>query len=76
MSKKIVNEHIGQQIKALRRKRNITQVELSQIMKSTYQQIQHYEKGRNNISASKLWHFSDALKCDVSYFFDGLNKKL
>ena len=41
----------------------------------SYQQIQHYEKGTNRITASRLWDFSLALKTNVGFFFEDMDEQ-
>jgi transcriptional regulator with XRE-family HTH domain len=50
---------------------DMSQTDLAQGVSLTFQQIQKYEKGTNRISSSRLQEFSNILKTDVSFFFEG-----
>ena len=67
-----VDLHVGAQVRAWRKHRNLTQSDLATALDVTYQQLQKYESGRNRISASMLWEIAKALQVDVRVFFDGL----
>lgn len=45
---------IGENIRRVRRQKNLTQDELGKLIGLTFQQIQKYERGKNRISAGKL----------------------
>ena len=69
-----VDQHVGRQIRELRRRLNVSQQKLAEILGLTFQQVQKYEKGSNRVSASKLFEASTALGVSVDYFFTGLPK--
>ena len=48
------NRTVGANIKFLRKKRNLNQSKVGQVIGTTFQQIQKYEKGANGISSIKL----------------------
>jgi transcriptional regulator with XRE-family HTH domain len=66
-----VDIYVGQKLKARRNLIGITQEVLAESTGITFQQIQKYEKGRNRLSASRLFQFSRVLDVPVSYFFEG-----
>lgn len=68
--------HVGQRIKLKRKLVHLTQTDLARALKLTFQQIQKYESGANRVSASKLWDISKVLKCDVGFFFHGVDDKI
>jgi transcriptional regulator with XRE-family HTH domain len=64
---------VGQNIRKLRAKRRISQLELGEALGLTFQQIQKYEKGTNRVSASKLHQIAMFLGVDISALFEGAN---
>lgn len=66
-----VDIHVGQKLKARRTLVGMTQENLAEATGITFQQVQKYEKGRNRLSASRLFQFSRILDIPVAYFFDG-----
>ena len=70
-----IDVHVGMR---LRMRRNMLQISLSDLavqLGISYQQIQHYEKGINRITASRLWDFSRALKTNVGFFFEDMDEQ-
>lgn len=68
------DEILGQNLKALREKKGLSQKELGEALSETValQQIQKYEKGVNRISAQRLYEFSVILQCPIMGFFAGI----
>jgi len=64
---------VGRNVRALRAKRRISQLELGEALGLTFQQIQKYEKGTNRVSASKLHQIAVFLGVDISDLFEGAN---
>ncbi len=48
----------------------ISQTELAGRVGLTFQQVQKYERGANQLAASRLFHFSQALEVPIDYFFE------
>ena len=67
-----VDQHVGRQIRELRRRLHVSQEKLAETLGLTFQQVQKYEKGANRVSASKLFEVAKALNVDIGYFFSGL----
>ena len=67
-----VDMHVGQKIAARREKLRYTQIDLSDLVGVSYQQIHKYERGINRVSAGRLYEISKALGVTVGYFFEGL----
>lgn len=63
-----INKIIGERIREIRKKRNISQAKLADRIGITFQQIQKYEKGTNNISVPRLLAISDALGVNPLFF--------
>jgi len=66
---------VGRNVRALRAKRRISQLELGEALGLTFQQIQKYEKGTNRVSASKLHQIAVFLGVDISDLFEGANPR-
>lgn len=65
---------VGKRIRRRRRLLGLTQMQLGKTVGVRFQQIQKYECGLNQVSASRLWQLSGALEVLVGYFFDGMNQ--
>ncbi|WP_163597234.1 helix-turn-helix domain-containing protein, partial [Moraxella catarrhalis] len=63
---------VGMRIKARRMELKISQEQLGNEVKLTFQQIQKYEKGVNRVGASRLVQIAAALGVNPAYFFEGL----
>lgn len=50
----------------------ITQADLAKAVGLTFQQIQKYESGSNQIVGSRLYELASALNVPVGFFFEGL----
>lgn len=70
-----VDSHVGQQLKKMRIIRGMTQTDVAEGLRISFQQVQKYELGRNRISASRLFELSKILGVETSYFFDGLESQ-
>lgn len=68
-----VDVFVGQKLRSRRSLIGITQENLAEAAGITFQQVQKYEKGRNRLSASRLYQFSRVLDVPVSYFFEGFS---
>ena len=45
-------------------------MQLAEVMKIRFQQIQKYEKGTNGMSAYRLWQASNLFGVPIRYFYD------
>lgn len=63
------NKRIGQLIREARKARNLTQMELSELIGVSYQQVQKYEKGSDNISVERLKQIAKAVNMPITLFF-------
>lgn len=70
-----VDKHVGARLRLRRTLMGLSQTELARAVGLTFQQVQKYESGANRISASRLYHISEALDIPVSFFFDDLPAK-
>jgi transcriptional regulator with XRE-family HTH domain len=69
-----IDVSVGRRIRLRRRLLKISQEALGQAIGVTFQQIQKYEKGQNRVGCGRLWDFADALKVDISFFFQDLEE--
>lgn len=76
MSENTVNAQIGEKIRTLRHMNGMNQTDLGKKIGVTFQQIQKYEKGYNNIVASKLYELACKMDVDIAYFFENINKSV
>lgn len=65
-----INTHLGQKMRQRRWILGMTQEQLGRAIGVRFQQIQKYESGRTQISASRLLQISAALGCSITYFFE------
>lgn len=70
-----IDNHVGVQVRRLRRSKDVTQTQLAEAIDVSFQQMQKYEKGTNRISASRLYMIARALDTPVGYFFEGLERE-
>jgi len=63
------NKRIGQIIKEARKTRGMTQMGLSELIGVSYQQVQKYEKGSDNISVERLKQIAVAVNAPITLFF-------
>jgi transcriptional regulator with XRE-family HTH domain len=61
--------HVGWRLKMRRTILGLSQEKLAEKLGITFQQVQKYERGQNRISASRLYHLSQLLQVEISYFF-------
>jgi transcriptional regulator with XRE-family HTH domain len=65
------NVIVGSNIRIFRMKADISQTELGKQLGITFQQIQKYEKGMNQIGAGRLLIIANMLKVPVGAFYEG-----
>lgn len=68
-----VDVFVGQKLKARRTLMGVTQEYMAESTGITFQQVQKYEKGRNRLSASRLFQFARLLDVPIAYFFEGFS---
>ena len=66
---KTFSSHVGEKIRTFRIVSGLTQEDLGKKIGVTFQQIQKYEKGQNNISLSRLHNIALAMNIDIVDFF-------
>jgi transcriptional regulator with XRE-family HTH domain len=65
-----VDQYIGARMREGRRAINMTQANLGEKLGVTFQQIQKYEKGRNRVSAARLFEICEALGVSLASMFE------
>lgn len=64
------SKKIGERLRDLRKRRDLTQEQLAVIVDVTFQQIQKYENGSTRMNTDKLQAVAQALGVPISAFFD------
>lgn len=64
-----VDKMVGKRLKERRLFMGLSQMELSSQIGVSFQQLQKYEKGKNRISAGKLFYVAKILNTEISYFY-------
>jgi transcriptional regulator with XRE-family HTH domain len=65
-----VDQYIGARMREGRHKLNMTQESLGELLGVTFQQIQKYEKGRNRVSAARLFEICEILDVSLASMFE------
>jgi transcriptional regulator with XRE-family HTH domain len=65
-----IDQYIGARMREGRRALGMTQESLGELLGVTFQQIQKYEKGRNRVSAARLFKICKALNVTLSSMFE------
>lgn len=63
------NRRIGEIIKEARKARALTQMGLAELIGVSYQQVQKYENGKDNISVRRLQQIAKAVNAPITLFF-------
>lgn len=69
-----IDLHVADRIRKRRLQVGLSQEEMAEPMKISFQQYQKYERGTNRISAGKLYVIARTLEAPVDYFFEGAEK--
>ena len=70
--KEVIAKRLGQNVRALRLKRDLTQAKLAELADVDVSYIGFIENGYRNVTAYTTVRFARALKCDVSDLFKGI----
>src|SRR5947208_4484543 len=65
-----VDIHVAMRVRERRTELGLTQSELAGELGITFQSLYKYEKGKNRISAGRLYGLSKALGVPVTFFFE------
>ena len=60
---------LGEKVKLLRKRRNLNQDALAEVLKLSRSQISNLESGRRNLSLKQLEKLCEYFKVGMSYFF-------
>lgn len=74
--RRIIDKRVGENLRAIRSAKGLSQQKLSSQIDLTFQQLQKYERGTNRISASVLFELTEILEIDIEQFFRGLSTSL
>ena len=69
---KRIDQQVGERIRMRRAELGLTQEQLAQALKVSYQQVQKYETGANRISAGRIYEIARKLGVEIGYFFEGV----
>lgn len=64
--------HIGQKLRHRRRSLGLSQQRLASQAGISFQQLQKYEQGKNELNVQRMMAFASLLGVPVTYFFEGL----
>jgi transcriptional regulator with XRE-family HTH domain len=64
------NATVGRNIRFLRKKKNLNQTRLANVIGTSFQQIQKYEKGSNGVSSIKLKLLAKKLNVSMDVLAD------
>jgi transcriptional regulator with XRE-family HTH domain len=67
-----IDEHLAEQISERRRAIAMSQNELGRELRISLQQIHKYEKGKNRLSAARLYEICQVLDVPIASMFDGI----
>jgi transcriptional regulator with XRE-family HTH domain len=65
-----IDKYIGARMRASRLAIKMSQADLGELLGVTFQQIQKYEKGRNRVSAARLFEICEALDVSLASMFE------
>jgi transcriptional regulator with XRE-family HTH domain len=71
-----VDVEVGRRVRIRRQQLNMSQTDLANQLKLTFQQVQKYEKGTNRVSCSRLVEMAKAMKCSVTMLLPDEGKKV
>jgi transcriptional regulator with XRE-family HTH domain len=66
---------MGRRLRLRRKLLGFTQVTLAARLGVSFQQVQRYEKGLNQLTLTKLWRLSRLLNVPIGFWFDDLKGK-
>jgi transcriptional regulator with XRE-family HTH domain len=64
------SKEVGRRIRQFRQDAGLSQEALAELVGVSFQQVQKYESGHTTLNILKLQNIADALKVQVSDFFD------
>ena len=67
-----IDVHVGKRIRLRRTLLGLSQTVVAERVGITFQQVQKYERGTNQLAASRLYGFAQALEVPIDYFFQDI----
>ncbi len=67
-----IDVHVGARVRQRRVLLGMNQTKLGDALGLSFQQVQKYERGTNQISASKLFKLSQVLEVSIEHFFEDI----
>lgn len=71
----LLDQEIGERIRAARHAHSVTQQDLAAQLGITFQQLQKYESGANRVSASRLSEIAGALDVAITEFLPNVGSQ-
>jgi transcriptional regulator with XRE-family HTH domain len=68
------NQFVGMRIRERRTLLGLSMPQLAEMVGVTYQQLNKYETGINNVSVGRLYDIARELGAPLEYFFEGLEE--
>lgn len=69
-----INKVVGNRVKHFRKKRGLSQTQLSEIVGLTRSSISNIESGRQSTKLEKYYHIAEILKIDIYDLLPSINK--
>jgi transcriptional regulator with XRE-family HTH domain len=70
-----VDDYVGARIRERRTGLGLTSHQLAEKVDLSYQHVLNYERGRDRISAGRLYVIACALSTPIDYFYEGIDDK-
>ena len=70
-----IDDYVGDRIHERRVMLGLTQQQFAELVGITYRQAHHYERGRNRVSAGRLFEIARVLGVPVGYFYEGIGEE-
>jgi DNA-binding XRE family transcriptional regulator len=71
-SRLLYQKCIGENIRKIRERLNLTQQDCGEFLGITYQQVQKYENGKDSIKVTTLYGLTQFFEVPIVEFFEGL----
>jgi transcriptional regulator with XRE-family HTH domain len=70
-----VDDFVGARIRERRMDLGLTSHQFGEKIGLTYQQVNHYERGRDRVSAGRLYEIACALNTPIDFFYEGFDRE-
>jgi len=68
-----IDLHVSAKLRRRREALQLTQTTVARAVGVSPAQIQKYERGKDRISAGRLYELAVILECGIGFFYDGLD---